>query len=180
MESNFITPDRALLKDKMGRYLTQSLFRETAYGIKNATPIWTLKEVDPQGLLPSLRDIYIQCADPTEYAFAQLCFGSWRHFQHLTTLEWFSDYLQEYRDELEVALRSDALKLLIKQAEDPKGTTAAKFLANADWKGRSSKRGRPSKEEVQGERKRLAQIDDEIGNDAMRAGVTLLKDGTGG
>ena len=175
----FQTPDRALLIDKMGRYLTQSLFRETAYGIAKANPIWTLKEHDPQGKLPSLRDIYLELGDPTEYEFAQLCFGSWRHLEHLKTLSWFMEYLEEYRDELEVKLRSRAIGDIVLQAQEPKGTSAAKYLAEAGWKGTTSKRGRPSKSEVKGELKRQARIEEEVGEDAQRVGLTLLN-GTDG
>lgn len=178
--TDFQTPSRDLLIDKMGRYRTQSLFRETAYSIKDASPLWTLKEQDPQGILPSLRQIYMELADPTEYEFAQLCFGSWRHLEHLCTIEWFKPYIQEYRDELEVKLRAQAVRQIQSQAKDPKGTSAAKYLAEAGWKGKKAKRGRPSKAEVEGELKRQAEIDTELEEDATRTGVVSLKTGTSG
>ena len=171
----FATPDRSLLTDVMGRFRTVSLFRETCYGIKDASPIWTLKEVDPQGKLPSLRRLYLSTGDPTEYDFANLCFGSWRHLEHLKSLKWFMDYLGEYRAEMEIMLRSKGIRDLKLQAIGG-STPAAKFLASAEWKG--SRRGRPSKEEVEGELKREARLEREIGEDATRVGITLLKNGT--
>ena len=60
------------MKDNVGRYRTQSLFREfyvhTSTGL---SPIWTLKDEDPQGELPSLKRIYLDYEDPTEYSFAK-------------------------------------------------------------------------------------------------------------
>jgi hypothetical protein len=48
-----------VLKDKMNRYRTQSLFREFYLQNESCPPIWCLKEEDPQGTLPSLKALYM-------------------------------------------------------------------------------------------------------------------------
>lgn len=172
--STIETPKRDQLVDSVGRFRTQSLFRETSYQVKDHDPIYTLKEVDPQGKLPSLWKIYVELNDPTEYEFAKLCFGSWRHFRHLCTLRWFSDYINQYRDELQVKLQCEGIQRLKGHAQEKGGTPAAKYLAEAGWKGTKGKRGRPSTEEILGEKKRLALIDEEVGEDAQRMGLQVI------
>jgi len=167
-------PSRDQLVDSMGRFRTRSLFREMSYQVKDHDPIYTLKEVDPQGELPSLHKMYMDIADPSEYLFALAAFGSWRHFVHLCKLDWFEEYVERYRDELEIKLRSEAIKSLEFHARGKGGTPAAKFLAQAGWRSTGSKRGRPSNEEIEGEKKRLARIDDEVGDDAQRLGLKLV------
>ncbi len=175
--ATFQTPGRDRLIDSVGRFRTQSLFREMSHQGDDHDPIFTLKENDPQGKLPSLHRLYMEVADPTEYDFAMLAFGSWRHFTHLSKLQWFAEYLDRYREELEIKLRSAAIKDLLLHARTKGGTPAAKFLSEAGWKPKKHGRGRPSKEEVEGERRRLAQIDAEVGADAQRLGLTIIEGG---
>lgn len=152
--------------DKQGRYRTRSLFVETiGKDQKKAgfTPLYTLKG-DPKYI--DLHDLYIQSGDPTEYIFAMKAFDSWQHFKHLESLAWFRYHLQEWREELEVKLRSDGIRALAEaSAEGTRGISAAKFLADRGWE---KKRGRPSKDEVEREKRIQAQMQEELHEDAAR------------
>jgi hypothetical protein len=165
-----------VLKDKMNRYRTQSLFREFYLQNESCPPLWCLKEEDPQGTLPSLKALYMECADPTEYEFAMQAFGSWEHWLKIKSVKIIKPYIEDWPTELEVKLRSEAIQTIINETKTGKTPfNAAKFLAKGEWKNSASKRGRPSKEEVDRERKIAAKLDAEIGEDAARLGLRLIK-----
>lgn len=164
--------EREVLTDHIGAYRTQSLFLET----NNSTlkPIMTLKEVDWEykgEVLLSLKKIYLEIADPTEYEVAIEVFGSWKCWQRLLGNKEIYGHIKEWRDELEVKLRSAGVKAMINTAvnEGSKGTTAAKYIAEKGWDKR--KAGAPTKEEVTRERKIAAGISDEISDDMARLGI---------
>jgi hypothetical protein len=160
--------DPSVFKDKVGRFRTQSLFREMNYGTNDQDPIYTLKAKDPQGKLPSLKDVYMECADPTEYEFAMAAFGSWQHWEALCKLSWMEAYVLMWRDELEVKLRSEAIKVIINETKEGKAKyNAAKFLSDGGWKPKASK-GRPSEAEITRETKVRSKVEEAIEEDLER------------
>lgn len=164
--------ERVELLDHIGAYRTQSLFIET--NKSKLEPLLTLKEIDWEykgKLYPSLKRIYMELSDPTEYAVAMEVFGSWPMWVKLTENKLIGKYIQEWREELEIKLRSEGIKALAETArtEGSKGTTAAKYLAEKGWVKR--KAGAPSKEEVERERKVAAGINDEVADDLARLGL---------
>ena len=154
--------------DSMGRFRTKSLFVEThSLTTYKEVPMYTLK--GKKGYT-DIHDLYMESNDPTEYQFAIQAFGSWKHFKHLASLKWFQAYLDDWREELEVKLRSGAIVTLMESAvnDGSRGTTAAKWIADKGW---DKKRGRPSKEEVARELKVSSRISDDISDDAKRLGL---------
>lgn len=142
-------------KDDLGRYRTVSLFWETCPVAtrEKYPPIWTLKEHDHLGYT-SIRALYLKHRDPTEYKFAKAVLGSWDHWKKLCELGWFQKHLKEWRDELEVLLRSEGARLMMRHSEE--NVSAAKWIAQGDWK--EQKAGRPKKEEVVRETKIQAKV----------------------
>ena len=151
----------ATLKDAQGRYRTASLFTETNTD-SSFTPICSLQDA---------HDLYIECADPTEYEFATALLGDWQHWKRLREAPFFKALLTDWREELEVKLRATGLRSLLKTAStgDAKGTAAAKWIAEGSW--RDHKRGRPSKAEVERTKKVEAGISAEVGEDYERLGI---------
>jgi hypothetical protein len=153
--------------DKMGRFHTRALFVETisaellAKGIK---PIYSLNG-DPKYL--DIHEIFINSNDPTGYTFAIRAFDSWEHLKHLRTLSWFNRHYNMWLEELEVKMRADAIRELseIGQTAGSRGITALKYIADKGWE---KKRGRPSKEEIEREKKQDAMIKQELSDDADR------------
>jgi hypothetical protein len=148
-------------RDKMNRFRTQSLFVETHRGQESEglKPVFTLQDEDKEGY-PSLKKIYLDITDPTEYEFAIYAFSSWQHWQKLTNLAWFLEYLDTWRDELEVKIRSQAVSKMVRIAASPanQALQANKFLVDKGWVSKSATRGRPSNEE----KKRIARQDAEV------------------
>jgi hypothetical protein len=132
---------------------------------KGVKPVYTLNG-DPKYI--DAHELYMTVADPVEYEYAIALVGNWEHFQYLASLKWFKAHLDSWRSELEVKLRSDAIKALNSVAlnDGNRGITAAKFIAEGGWKGK--KRGRPSKEEIERNKRENQAIEAELGADAER------------
>lgn len=164
---------RDIYLDVMGRMRTQSLFYE--FKDPGYPALFTLKEedfTDQDGTTYlSLRRLYVESLDPTEYTFSQRAFGSWRHWSRIRDLNWFAPFYTEWKTELDVRLRSIGATQLRKLAEGEatlSNPTAAKYFADGSYWPQQKKRGRPSSSEVAGERKRLALADKELDDDLQR------------
>lgn len=154
-----------------GRPLTQSLFLEVGY---TDEAIYTLKEVDHEyngKTYPSLKRLYLEAADPTEYVFATTHLMGWKHWQRICENKLLRKHIDEWREELEVKLRSEAVRQAIAHAAS--GTfQAAKWVADRGWATRGA--GRPSKADLDREKRIQEKIDDEYSGDVIR----MFKQGT--
>lgn len=170
------------MKDEIGRYRTQSLFWETRTQIRptkdNYDAIFTIKNYDHEvdgKVYYSLKNIYLSYdhIPGYEYQFALDVFGSWEHWQKIANDSIFKKNVADWREELEVRLKADAIRSLIKQSRinDAKAITAAKYLAE---KGYVPTRGRPSKEEVEREKKIQAGVHKELQDDMARLGLSII------
>lgn len=153
-----------------GRPRTLGLFYETTDGDKTGV-LYTLKDSDHEGY-PSLFRLYIECGDPTEYDFALAHLEGWRHWQLLSNAPWFVEYVERWRWELELKLRSGAVKRIIDEAksEGRAKFQANKFLVDGGWRPPSDKTpvGRPSQERIKQEAERLNEIERQIFEDHER------------
>ena len=160
-------------KTSQGRRLTQSLFYETTLSDKS-TVLYTLKDHDHEGY-PSLKRLYLETGDPTEYKFANSYLDGWTHWELLIAAEWFQPHLNQWRKELELKIKSMALWQIQEEATNDLSKskfTANKFLLEGGWKpkdqtGGSNRRGRPSKQEIQDEAHRIAEERDLV-DDAFK------------
>lgn len=152
MKSNFI-PDKSVFIDDAGRPMTQALFLELGYNEKYA--VYSLKDYDHTWngkLYPSIKNLYLDSDDPTEYDFAMKYMLNWSHWKRICENKVLGRYIAEWRDELEIKLRSQAIRDIQNLCASENGNyQAAKFLADRGWDKRPA--GRPSKEEQE---KRIA------------------------
>lgn len=118
-----------------------------------------------------LRLEYLEARDPLEYDFVQRSrfVESWQHWNFMLASPYCRPDIDKWRDELEIKLRAEALQEIIKQSKTDKGFQAQKFLLEKGW---APKRGRPSKEEVEGELAKQASILDEVDELFERASGT--------
>ncbi len=160
---------QSLLKDSKGAWRTLSLFYETNTTAMDS--VFTLRPHEWKGY-PSAKEMYLSIADPTEYEFALALLGSWEHWQRVMRCKWFQEHLDDWRETLEVKLRSQAIQRVaaISKGGSPGALNASRWLAERGWV--ESKRGRPSKAEVTSERRRQALLDQEISDDLERISHT--------
>lgn len=179
---------RSVMKDEYHRARTQSLFwelrREDAGDrVERIPPLFTIKDRDHtvDGVTyPSLKKIYMSYdhIPGFEYEFAMDVFGSWEHWDRLINESAVRKYLKDWRMELEIKLKAKAMSQLIKASRenDPKGFQAAKYLADSGYR-ESGKKGRPSKEEVERERKIAAGVSETLAADMERLGLSVVTGG---
>jgi len=157
------------LRDTNGKPLTISLFLEINYDRKYA--VYTLKEDDYEfegKLYPSIKKLYMAEEDPTEYEFATKHFLGWKHWKRLNDNKTLSPYFEEWREELEVKVRSQAIRDIMGMcAESAQGSfAAAKWLADRGWDKRGA--GRPSKEDIAKKNSMDSRIKGEFDADVLR------------
>jgi hypothetical protein len=142
-------PDRSKFKDNTGKYITQNLFLEFSYDTEKAVYTFNDEDKEYKGVVyPSLRKLYLETADPTEYEFACKYLWGWEHWQRIVANKVLKAEIDKWRDELEVKLRSKGVKAVLAITEG--SFNAAKWAADGGW---DVKRGRPSKEEKERSRK---------------------------
>lgn len=162
--------DKTKLVDTMGRPLTQGLFLEMGYDTKYA--IFTLTDEDKEyngEKYISLKALYLSCEDPTEYEFAKKYLLGWKHWQRMNANVVLREYFDEWREEFEVKVRSDAIRSIVDMTAEGANFQAAKWLADRGWDKRGA--GRPSKAEVDREKNIKSRISDELEADLDRMGA---------
>lgn len=159
--------DSKKLLDSMGRPLTQSLFLEIGY---SDYAVYTLKEQDYEyrgKVYPSLKRLYLEEEDPTEYAFAEKHLLGWQHWKRLCENKQIMKHIEEWREELELKIRSQAIRDMQNLCASESGNySAAKFLADRGWEKRAA--GRPSKAEKEKHLRIEEKIKEEFSADIKR------------
>lgn len=130
--------------------------------------VYTLKDNEHNGY-PSLYEAYMACNDPTEYSFAVEHLGGWAHWKSLQACSWFEPYLTRWREELHVRSKSLALSkiMITAQGTSKEALTAQKYLIEKGYdKSPSAPRGRPSKDQIAGAARTIAEntrrVDDDL------------------
>ena len=151
--------------DRTGKPITQSLFLEFGY---QESAIYTLKEHDYEykdRKLPSIKRLYLEMEDVTEYEFAKEYFLGWKHWQRLCENKMVLAEIEEWRFELEYKLKARAVKQMTELAATG-SYQASKWLADKGWTERTA--GRPSKAEKEKNRAIESRINDEYSADVLR------------
>lgn len=164
----------------MARLQTKALFFETTlpeYRIE-MEPEWTLKERDhlvDGKTYRSMKKIYLEMEDVTEYEFAMATLGSFTHWETLCKSPWFKEHIDQWRKELNLKLKAKAIKSIIQSATTSENLSfqAMKYLADNQYLDKGSKRGRPSKEDIKAELKKEAEASRVFRDDAERIGLNL-------
>jgi len=150
------------------QWLTHDLFLETTTQL--GTAVYTLRDEDvikDGKTYKSLGKLYVESDDPTEYTFATQHLGGWAHWTYLkaNATSRIKNLISDWKIELEAKLVSQSIKQIAEVAAGG-SVQASRWLAERSWK--PTKRGRPSKEEIEGERKFQARLEDEISDDLER------------
>jgi|TARA_R110000822_G_scaffold109542_3_gene239397 hypothetical protein len=154
-------------KDVNGRWLTQSLFPETA--TDDRFILYTLRDESPKGV-PSLKHLYLELMDFTEYRFASKYLGGWEHWNRLCNNALIGREIAKWREELEIKLVATGLTQITDIALDVENKgrlAAARFLAEKGFKPKQAA-GRPTKQQALGERVQSDAIADRVSSDLER------------
>lgn len=139
-------------KNSKGLFLTTSLFIEHNYDYSLAMYSWSDEDFENEkGKFPSLKRLYLEMCDLTEYDFACTYLGGWKHWKTLLESPAVRKHIDEWREELELKMRAAGLRKMIDQAldEEKPSYQAAKYLADREWVPKQ-KRTSQAKERRQG------------------------------
>lgn len=155
-------------KNSRGIYRVQSMFYDMSYDADTAVYVLRDKPMSKDGKeFPSLKQLYLDFEDVTEYEFATTYLDGWKHWKALQNNPHVMSHIEEWREELEVKLRAKAIRSIMSQAQGDKASyQAAKFLADRQWIKRGV--GAPSKDEVEGEKRKQAKISSELDSHIAR------------
>jgi hypothetical protein len=171
---------RPYFKDARQAWRTANLFEETCEDPAKYPPIYTLKDDDTASCV-SLKRLYLLIEDVTEHKFAELCLGSWDHWVLITTSWVLKPHIEQWRELLDLQLRSKYLRLIKDTAEGadgPAALNAQKYLLEETTsfkKDTKSKRGRPSNAEKEAHLKGIEKDSATIARDAERLGIKVVK-----
>lgn len=131
--------------------LLKALFYEQTLSDKSSV-VYTLKDVDHEGF-PSLYRLYMEIDDPTEWEVSQRLVDGWEHWEMLCAATWFKPYIERWRKELELRMKSKALNRIRAEARtnSKESFNANKYVLEKGWEpkeGQKNGRGRPSKDEI--------------------------------
>lgn len=149
------------------RFLKE-LFFETAVNRDNV--LYTLKNEDHEGY-PSLYRLFMESNDPTEYQFATQYLDGWEHWKILSECTWFKPYVQKWREELNIKIRSEVWAKVIKKASgtDKDALSAAKMVEDVFGDRKTGNaRGRPSKAEIKANAEKMAAEASRLEDDLAR------------
>ena len=146
--------------------LLKGLFYETS--ASRETVVYTLKDQEHAGY-PSLKALYLQEADPTEYSFAVKHLGGVEHWEILQQCTWMRPYVAQWRYELDLKLKSEAVANILKEGRSgsKQSLMANRWLAEKGWASKE-KKGRPTKEAISQEANKIAMDQARINDDFER------------
>lgn len=161
--------DPSKMRDGINRIRTASLVYEKCRTNDNEFAIFTMDRNDRVingKTYFSLHKLYIDIGDPTEYDFAMKVFGSWQIWERFCGNNMFSKDINNWRFELEVKIRSTAVKQIVKNSKEGiKGQSAAKFLSDGGWDNTPlSKKKKARNEDIKDRiHDELSEIEESIG-----------------
>jgi hypothetical protein len=154
---------REKVVDAFGRRVVLSLFKE--FQRTDYEPLWSLRK--------DWYPIYMSVPDPTEYETAMCLLGNWEHYQLVRNHPKIKPIMDKWAKEMEVKMRSDAIRSMIRHSGAPNGAAAAKWVAEGQFMKRlmSTKADRIAEEEV---REELAE---KVSADMERLGLKVVNGG---
>lgn len=149
--------------------------------MRTFSPLYTLHH-DVKGYI-NFRKEYVKDEDPTGYKTASRLLEDYSHWQLLMGTQWFKDAKKIWDEELDAKLEAramDAMKALMVDTDNKPAEriAAAKIILGKTGvkQPQTSPRGRPSKEEVQGNLKQETAAERTLQEDLARIGLIRKND----
>lgn len=163
-------------KNAQGARLSKQLFHEIWITLMEESrvclPPFSLN-TDREGLINFGRK-YIEYGDVTGYKISMELFRDYAYWEFLMRSPWFKEAKENWDRSIyakQISIATDALNEIARDPEDKGRLSASKFLFDNGLKGLGlgpARRGRPSKEEVDGQVKLDALAAKEIEDDLKR------------
>lgn len=116
--------------------LTTELLWETAIAMDGRDSVlYTLRPSSRElngRTIPSLKALYMECGDTSEYSFAIKYFESWEHWQKVRSNTKITPFIDKWAQELEFRIRKEAFDRL-KEAAENGSLEANKFIVSSNF-----------------------------------------------
>ena len=152
--------DSSLFCDSQGKKVVVGLFEEFDRPDRKFRPPFKLSD---------WKQVFLDCRDPSEYEAAMRLVGDWDHWLLIRNHPFISPVVDGWHKELEVKLRSEAIKLLVGHAKQQGGTAAAKWLADKGYATDVVKRGRGRPKHKEEEVERVEDVHEDMARLGLRA-----------
>lgn len=166
---------KEVIRGDGGVMRTKSLFADVIMEESPYKPVYYLRrEVSDKNFI-ALKEIYLAMEDPTEFYFATLCFYNYAQWETISQLSWARDVVAQWRKELALKLRSQAVHSIYEMTLDSSGTKETSKLAALKWLADS---GYINKDVVKTTKSKSAEkdsTDNLISLDAERVGLKVVK-----
>lgn len=130
---------------------TQALFLETSYADQSSV-YYVLSPFDNHEKgFPSIYRLYLEMGDLEEFTFAETYFLGMDHWRKICESPFFKPYLEKMRGDLEKKIKSEAIRKILAETNNPDSKNyfqSLKWLAEKGYKEKAQ-RGRPSKAQVE-------------------------------
>lgn len=146
-----------------GKRMTIGLFKETAPNPAEAPCS-----------LAEWNKLYVEIGDPTGYTQAMHLLGDWEHWNVLKNSNVTAPYIKQWEHELEVKIRSEAIKHMIAASKNERGQASAKWLAEAGFKIEGEKRDKRTKDRKTEEEAIKSEVSSKVKEDMERLGLTVV------
>ena len=172
--NRLLSVPKSEIKGEGAQVRTKSLFADVIAEESNYKPVYYLKKEVSDANYIALKEIYLALEDPTEFYFATLCFYNYAQWEIICDLAWAKNIVSQWRKELALKLRAQAVDEIYKMTLDSSGTketsklAALKWLADSGYVNKLDKRKRSTKEEKDSP-------DNLINLDAERLGLKVVK-----
>lgn len=123
---------------------------------------------------------FVEVGDPTGVKWSEKYIGGYNHFMFLMKASWFREAFEFWNENLSKKNEVEALEIIKEISKDETSKArfqAAKFMVDYSTKKPSTKRGRPTQEEISGELKKEVEARKSTVDDAERIGLRVINGG---
>lgn len=175
--ARILSVPKNIIKGEGGAVRTKSLFNDVIMEDSPYKCIYYLRREQSDDDYIALKEVYMAMEDPTEFYFATLCFYNYAQWETISKLAWAKDVVDQWRKELALKLRSQAVHSIYEMTLDSSGTketsklNALKWLADNGYVHKDTTKTSKAKSEKKSE----DVTDNLVVFDAERLGLKVIK-----
>lgn len=173
--TRLLSTGKDVLRGEGGIMRTKSLFADVIMEESNYDPVYYLRREVSDSKYIALKQVYMEMEDPTEFHFATLCFYNYAQWETICQLSWAKSVIAQWRKELALKLRSQAVHSIYEMTLDASGTKETSKLAALKWLADSGYVNKDPDKLAKSKPSEKDSTDNLISLDAERVGLKVVK-----
>lgn len=131
--SRILAIPKNVIKGEGAIVRTKSLFDDVIAEDSPYECVYYLRKEKSDDKFIALKEVYMELEDTTEFYFATLCFHNYAQWETISQLTWAKDVVAQWRKELALKLRSQAVHAIYEMTLESSGTKETSKLAALKW-----------------------------------------------